>query len=207
MTAEHVLSALCAMGVTDVLLEIDGPEVPIGDGSAAMFVEAIERAGLQDHGEPLPPLVIDREITVQAGNGRISAMPRQAAGWRFRYELDYGPTGPIPAQAAEHEGPDAAAYAREIAPARTFCLQSEAEAMRAMGLFTALTPRDMLVFGPSGPIDNELRFENEPARHKLLDLIGDLSLAGRPLQVDVVAVRAGHALNHEMARRLIEAAV
>lgn len=76
--------------------------------------------------------------------------------------------------------------------------------MRAMGLFKHVTPREMLVIGPDGPIENELRFADEPARHKLLDLIGDLVLCGGPLQADVVATRAGHALNHRMARAILE---
>lgn len=205
MTVEHVLSALAALGISDALLEIDGPEVPIGDGSAAMFVKAIERAGINELGEPVAPLTISTEVTVESGSARIIARPRQRPGCRYTYHLDFG-SGPIPPQTAVFETDNspaaAASYAREIAPARTFCLQAEAEAMRAMGLFAHLTPRDMLVFGEAGPIDNELRFENEPARHKLLDLIGDLALAGRPLQLDITAVRAGHALNHQLARAL-----
>lgn len=210
ITVEHILSAITGLGITDALLELDGPEVPIGDGSAAMFVEAIQRAGVQelDAGpeHALAPLTIDREITVRAGAAHITARPRQIPGCRYTYELDFG-GGPIPAQSASFEIDHAPSetYIREIAPARTFCLEAEARAMRNMGLFTKLTPRDMLVFGDNGPIDNTLHFDNEPARHKLLDLIGDLALAGRPLQLDITAVRAGHSLNHELARALLAA--
>lgn len=204
MTVEHILSALVGCDVTDVLLEVNGPEIPIGDGSAAPFVRAIAVAGVVEHGTPAEPLRIGREIVVEAGAGRIVARPREAAGCSYRYELDYGPGAPIPAQSAAFGAGDD--YGWEVAPARTFCLQAEAKQMQAMGLFTHLSPREMLVIGPGGPIENSLRFEDEPARHKLLDLIGDLSLVGRPLQVDVVATRAGHALNHAIARALSAAA-
>jgi UDP-3-O-acyl-N-acetylglucosamine deacetylase len=132
----------------------------------------------------------------------IEAAPSETL--RYRYELSYPPGSGIGDQAAEWSG-DAAEYRREIAPARTFCLEREAQAMRAAGLFTHLTPRDMLVIAPDGrPIDNELRFGNEPARHKLLDLIGDLALLGGRLIADVRAVRSGHALTHEFCRRVLE---
>jgi UDP-3-O-acyl-N-acetylglucosamine deacetylase len=146
--------------------------------------------------------VISREIVVERSGASIVARPRAGGGCLYRYELDYGAGAPIVAQAAEWdsgEGDSAETYAREVAPARTFCLESEARAMQAAGLFKGLSPRDLLVIGERGPIENQYRFENEPARHKLLDLIGDLALAGRPLVGEVVATRAGHALNHEMA--------
>jgi UDP-3-O-acyl N-acetylglucosamine deacetylase len=207
MTVEHLLSALAGMGSADCLVEIDGPEVPIGDGSASPFVEAIRRAGINRDAPPPAPLTLDREIIVEAGDARIVARPRSRPGFCFTYQLDYG-AGPILPQSATFEGDNTPAaadtYAAQIAPARTFCLEREAQAMRAMGLFTNLMPRDMLVFGERGPIDNELRFDNEPARHKLLDLIGDLALAGRPLQIDVVATRSGHSLNHALARELAQ---
>jgi UDP-3-O-acyl N-acetylglucosamine deacetylase len=208
LTVEHLLSALVGLNITEALIEVDGPEIPIGDGSAALFVEAIARAGSRALEGMIEPLTIEREVSVESGGSRITARPRTAPGCRYTYELDYGP-GPIGAQSAAYEtdwsGAGAERYAAEVAPARTFCLQAEAEAMRALGLFTSLTPRDMLVFGADGPIDNALRFANEPARHKLLDLIGDLALVGRPLQMEITAVRAGHALNHAMARALLEA--
>lgn len=204
MTVEHLLSALVGLGITDAAAEVSGPEVPIFDGSAAPFVEAIGRAGLTDHGGPISPLRIAEPITVEAGAGRITARPRPTPGCTYTYELDYGPAAPIPAQTATLDTATGG-YPGQIAPARTFCLQAEAEQMRAMGLFKHLSPRDMLVLGPEGPIDNTLRFPDEPARHKLLDLIGDLALAGRPLQLDITASRAGHALNHAMAAALARA--
>lgn len=201
LTVEHILSALVGLGITDAIIEIQGPEVPIGDGSAAPFTNAISAAGTAAHATTVEPIRPTREIVIEAGAGRIVARPRQAPGASYTYELDYGPGAPIPAQRATWAGEG---YATQVAPARTFCLLAEAEQMRALGLFTDLSPKDMLVIGAAGPIENAYRFPDEPARHKLLDLIGDLALAGRPIQADITATRAGHALNHDMARALAQ---
>ena len=121
------------------------------------------------------------------------------------YHLNYSDAGgaSLPPQSASWDGL-AESYYTEIAPARTFSLLSEVEALRALGLFEGFSPKELLVLGPSGPIENEWRFENEPARHKLLDLIGDLALAGGPIRGRITAMRSGHALNHELARVLVQ---
>ena len=210
-------------------------EVPILDGSALDFVRAIDAAGLdhartdaeadessrkprigapaaniraEPFSQPIPSgkggVHLARPIRVEdpKTGAFIEACPSETL--RYRYELSYPPGSGIGEQSAEWSG-DAPDYRTNIAPARTFCLEREAQAMRAAGLFTHLTPRDMLVIAPDGrPIDNELRFGNEPARHKLLDLIGDLALLGGRLIADVRAVRSGHALTHEFCRRVLE---
>lgn len=205
-TVEHVLSALAAAGITDALIEADAPEAPIGDGSALPFIEAINRAGVRALPGEIGPIAVRDVVTVEDGaGGRIVATPRAAAGLELVYHIDYGPGAPIPPHTARWfcpAGGDAAAYTRDIAPARTFSTLAEATAMRAMGLFAHLSPRDMLVVGPHGPVENAYRFPDEPARHKLLDMLGDLALAGRPIRGRVEAWRSGHALNHDMARRL-----
>jgi UDP-3-O-acyl-N-acetylglucosamine deacetylase len=205
LTVEHVLSALAGLGITDAVIEAEGPEIPIGDGSALPFTEAIGRAGVRDLGSACAALVISRRCEARSGDAEIVATPLPGGGSEYCYVLDYGPGSPIHPQSAEIAlGPGGeAGYAAQIGPARTFCLEAEARAMAAAGLFRHLSMRDMLVFGDHGPIDNALRFENEPARHKLLDLIGDLSLAGRPIRGRIVARKSGHALNREMAARLI----
>lgn len=213
-TVEHVLSALAGLGITDALLDLHGQEVPIGDGSAAPFVQALQEAGVRRVAAdgPMPePIVVREPITVTdaRGDGRIEALPplpgEQALD--LSYDLDYGPNSPLPPQRATlrlDAAGGADAYAAQIAPARTFCLAEEAQAMRKMGFFKHLEPKDMLVIGEDGrPIDNALRFPDEPARHKLLDLLGDLSLTGRPIIGRITASRSGHALNHEMARKLL----
>ena len=225
LTIEHALSALAGLNNWDASVTLravddagaETVEVPIFDGSALDFVHAIDAAGLdrakgtKAEPTPLPPpsgrgsVRLARPIRVEdpRTGAFIEASPSDAL--RYRYELSYPPGSGIGDQAAEWNG-DADDYRREIAPARTFCLEREAQAMRAAGLFAHLTPRDMLVIAPDGrPIDNAFRFPNEPARHKLLDLIGDLALLGGRLIADVRAVRSGHALTHEFCRRLIAA--
>ncbi len=210
-TVEHVLSALAGLGVTDAFIEIEGPEPPIFDGSAGPIANALNRVGLTDLDTSVEPLTLREPVTVEDGRGgKISAEPRPAElpGCLYRYELDYGPGAPIQPQQADWDSgsPDAhARYAQEVAPARTFSLEAEAKQMAAAGLFAHLSPKEMLVIGERGPVDNTLRFENEPARHKLLDLIGDLALVGRPIHATVTASKAGHALNHAMARALLRA--
>lgn len=199
-TVEHVLAALSGLGITDAIVRTEGGELPIGDGSAELFTTPLLGAGVRPIGGAIEPITVRAPIRVEAGGGSVTIEPSDRG--EYVYRLDYGAGSPIPSGEASWDG-SPEQFADQIAPARTFCLQSEAEAMHGAGLFEHLTPRDMLVFGPAGPIDNELRFSDEPARHKLLDLIGDLSLVGRPLRARVVAERSGHALNHEAARRLL----
>lgn len=233
-TVEHVLSALAGLGVTDAVIEVDGPEVPIGDGSALPFVEAIDRAGLEEAPvRGLAAIVMDRAIEVpdprtpKGTSGPVvvfepwpesstalksdssgSRNPAKHAGLWMSYELDYGLGSGMPPSTVGFVI-DPATYRREIAPARTFCLEHEARALRAAGLFLHVSPKEMLVLDTAGrPIDNELRFADEPARHKLLDLLGDLSLAGRGMPGRVVGRitgrRSGHALNQAAAGAIRE---
>lgn len=213
-TTEHVLSALAGLGITDVRIELTGEEVPILDGSAAPFVNAIGQVGIVQHdcphdasGQRLTKLTSPIRIESEHDpNAWIEAAPlagdRSALPTTFAYRLDYGPAAPIPPQQARWDG-TRAAYQHDIAPARTFCLVEEAQQMQALGLFAHLSPKDMLVIDQSGqPVDNTWRCEDEPARHKLLDLIGDLSLAGPLPSCTITACRSGHRLNHAMAKAL-----
>ncbi len=218
-TVEHLLGALAGLAITDALIDVAGPEVPVGDGSALPFVEAVREVGtttLSLNGSALDPrmrpLVIREPIVMTAGDGaragEITATPTDDGACHFEYHLDYGEPSPIARQRASLSialGSPSKEFAGEIAPARTFCLVEEAQAMQKMGLFQHLTPSEMLVIGDGGPIDNRFRFDDEPARHKLLDLIGDLALVGRPIVGRIVARRSGHALNHAMARAVAAA--
>lgn len=204
-TTEHLLSALAGAGITDALIEINGPEVPIVDGSAAPFAHVIAAAGRRTLGPAGPRPAVGAPLTVSNGPATITATPHDRPTCRLEYRLDYGPGAPLAAQTAVIElGDDpGAGYGEQVAPARTYCLAAEAQAMRAMGLFGHITTREMLVIGPDGrPIDQEWRLPDEPARHKLLDLIGDLVLAGPLPRASIVAHRSGHALNQAMAREL-----
>ena len=153
---------------------------------------------------PIEPITPSRPLRVESEDAGASITIEPSDTPSYTYTLDYGPDSPI-APATAHWAGDPDRFEHEIAPARTFCLEREAQAMRQLGLFEHLSPQDMLVFGPRGPIDNTLRFPDEPARHKLLDLIGDLALAGRPIRAKITAVRSGHALNHAAARALLDA--
>ncbi|MBX3364697.1 MAG: UDP-3-O-acyl-N-acetylglucosamine deacetylase [Phycisphaeraceae bacterium] len=203
---EHILGALHGLGITDAVIEVDGPEMPIFDGSAGMFTIQIRAIGVTALPDCIAPVPVTTPITINDGKGGIiTASPRTSPGCSYTYHLDYGPNPALAPQSATWTRDDDRSgeiFARQVAPARTFCLEEEARAMHKAGLFTHLDFSDMLVLGPYGPIDNELRYIDEPSRHKLLDLIGDLALVGRPIQADIVATRSGHALNHELARAI-----
>lgn len=209
-TVEHALSAMVGMGLTDAVLEVDGPEVPILDGSARDLATAIARAGWREIGGRSRAMVIERVVRVASADGSawVEARPWDGAGCAYEYELEYGAGAAIgPQRAALTVRWGAAAgegYLGEVAWARTFCLEAEALAMRRAGLLEGFTPRDLLVIGADGaPIENAWRGPEEAARHKLLDVIGDLALAGSPIAGRIVAHRSGHALNHALARALL----
>lgn len=205
-TIEHLMSALAALGITDARIECRGPELPIGDGSALAWLDLLD-GQVRDLDATIEPVRLTEAVRVvdpRDDAAWIEATP--AASASFEYRLDYGPESAIPPRQVRWAG-SPEEYARRIAPARTFCTAREARQMRDAGLFAHLSPRDMLVLddSPQGggrPVDNALRFPDEPARHKLLDLIGDLWLLGRPVRARVVAHRSGHALTHELCRRI-----
>lgn len=208
-TTEHILSAIAGLGLTDALIDVDGPEVPIMDGSAGPFVRAIRSAGVRSPGPAAARPALPDTLAVSAGPAVITAAPHDSPFCRLEYHLDYGPGAPLPPGVAAVElGESAGAtrYESEVASARTYCLAAEAQAMRAMGLFGHITTREMLVIGDDGrPVDQGWRMPDEPARHKLLDLIGDLALAGPLPRATIIAHRSGHALNQAMARELVRA--
>jgi UDP-3-O-acyl N-acetylglucosamine deacetylase len=206
MTVEHVLSAAAGLGVTDLEIEMNGGEIPIMDGSAAMFVGVMRAVGVVEIGKGPAAIELKREIVIEDGKARVTATPRQEPGFSLRYELDYGgPAGSSLGVASAAWKGDADDYAENIAPARTFCTKREAEQFKSKGLFPHLSAREMLVLDDATgvPMENSLRYKDEPARHKLLDLIGDLALLGRQLQADVVAVRSGHHHTHALVREIL----
>ncbi|HVK18918.1 MAG TPA: UDP-3-O-acyl-N-acetylglucosamine deacetylase [Fimbriiglobus sp.] len=204
---EHVLSTLAGLRVDNCTIELDGPEPPGLDGSAYGFLEAVSAAGVV-----LQPgrreVWAAAEPVVMSQNGATIALhpPTAADGLTLRasYILDYGPTARIPRQ-AHTVAVSPQTFARELAGCRTFLLEEEAVVLREQGVGRHLTADQLLVFGARGPIDNTLRYADEPARHKVLDLIGDLSLCGFDLVGHVVAYRSGHSLNVELARALVAA--
>lgn len=196
-TIEHVLSALAGLGVDDAFIEIDGPEVPAMDGSAAPFGYAISEAGLCEYPESVCPITLDAPIFVSGGGSAIAALP--SATLSYTVVLDYPRHAYLGTQAAFFEG--TAEYQTQIAPARTYGFLSELEALRAAGLGLGASADNAVVLGETH-YETPLRFANELARHKLLDLVGDLALAGRPVCAAILAVKPSHTLNVQFARLL-----
>ncbi|QDT17494.1 UDP-3-O-acyl-N-acetylglucosamine deacetylase [Alienimonas californiensis] len=204
---EHVLAALAGLRIDNCRVEIDGPELPGLDGSALGFVQVLQAAGVRELAAPRAVLRVLQPITVTAGEAALTASPPGGDGkTQLEYRLDCGPDHPVPSQLFRAEIAPAF-FAREIAPARTFIAAAEIPALRAAGYGERVDAADLLVFEPDGTVrGNAPRFENEPARHKLLDMIGDLALLGCELHAAVASRKGGHALNRDLCRTLRTAA-
>ena len=200
---EHVLAALAGLRIDNCYVELNAPEPPGLDGSARSFVEALTQAGTVLQPAYRPIYCVDQPVIVTQPGATLALHPG-TEDFRISYLLDYGPTSPLVRQ-AHTQAITPAAFAVELASCRTFILEQEVDQLRRQGLGTRTTMADLLVFGPRGPIDNHLRFANEPARHKILDVVGDLSLLGCDLVGHVVAYRSGHPLNVQLVRALLPA--
>ena len=204
-TVEHVLSAIWGLQIDNIIVEASADEVPSTDGSPQVFVEALSRAGLQEQDAEVRPYVIEEAVSVTSDDAALAALPGPTDYLDILYDLDYEGVPSIGRQILGFRlGRDD--FAAEIAPSRTFLLEQEAREFQAEGLGTHLTPGDIVVMGPDGVIDNELRFPDEHVRHKICDLVGDLATLGRPLRGRIVAHRSGHELNHELVRRMVAGA-
>jgi len=199
---EHVLSALGGMKVDNCVAEVDAPEAPGVDGSAGPFVEAILEAGIVAQKATRPVMGVEKVTCVRAGHATVTLHPGTDTHLTVSYLLDYGSLSPIPRQMHTTElSPET--YRSQLACCRTFLLREEADALRQQGLGSRTTLNDLLVFTRGGVEGNRLRFGNEPARHKMLDLVGDLNLLGFDLCGHLVGCRSGHPLNVELARQLL----
>jgi UDP-3-O-[3-hydroxymyristoyl] N-acetylglucosamine deacetylase len=198
-TTEHLLSSLIGMGVDNVIVEIDNLELPILDGSAAPYVEAFLRVGIRTQRRRRETIRILHDLEVHEGNKFIGVYP--GSGYRICYTIHF--PAPIGYQktcidlAAE-------TYGSEIAGARTFGYKADERRLRDMGLIRGANPQNAIILSESGPVNGPLRFPDEYVRHKVLDLIGDLALAGRRLEGHVVAERAGHAMHTALVARLLK---
>jgi UDP-3-O-[3-hydroxymyristoyl] N-acetylglucosamine deacetylase/3-hydroxyacyl-[acyl-carrier-protein] dehydratase len=201
---EHVLAALAGLEIDNCTIEIDAVETPGCDGSSGAFVEAIVAAGAVEQPAIRQSFVVDRPYSVRDGDAMLAIHPPSGDGLFVSYSLDYGPHSPIDRQ-GYFTRLSPVTFQHELATSRTFLLKAEADALRAQGVGARTSARDLLVFGPDGPIENELRFQDEPARHKILDVVGDLALFGRDLVGHVVGYKSGHRLNAELVRELAEA--
>ncbi|MGH9447258.1 MAG: UDP-3-O-acyl-N-acetylglucosamine deacetylase, partial [Terriglobia bacterium] len=199
-TTEHLLSALAALGVDNVVAEIDNLEVPIMDGSAVPFAAEIARVGLRRQRAKQTCLQIIKPVEVIEESKQIAIYPSEA--FRVTYTIDF-PHPRIGLQTMEFE-PSSAAYLNEIAPARTFGFFDEVETLRKAGLVRGGSLENAVVLSRDGILNSEgLRFPDEFCRHKILDLIGDLALVGHPIAGHVVAHRGGHAMHYALVSRLL----
>lgn len=199
---EHVMAALGGLRIDNCLVQLDAPEPPGCDGSSEAFVSALIDAGIVEQRAPRRICRIEHQevISNPAGGGFLEFAPASRDSLTITCEIDY-PGTPIGAQSFRTEvTPEM--FVTQVSFARTFVLEREVEGLRAQGLGLRATTDDLLVFGPDGPIDNELHAGNECARHKLLDCIGDFALLGCDLIGEIRAHQSGHALNHELVRRL-----
>ncbi len=204
-TVEHCLAAVNSLGIDNLVIEVNGGELPSLDASSFEFFKILKRAGILEQTSRCKEFVIREPVSISEGEASIYALPYDDDALNITYDLDYG----------EHTGIGRQFYGcrvtsenfeRNLAAARTFLLEAEAKQFQARGIGKHLGPKDILVINSDGPIKNSYRFPNECVRHKIVDLIGDLSLVGRRICGRIVAYKSGHSLNQKLAKRLYEAA-
>lgn len=200
-TIEHLMSALHAYGISNLLIKCNG-EVPIFDGSATEFCEVIESVGLEEQSGDWFEIAVDREVTFKSDGSGESITLEPSDVLEVNYVLNY--PEPVGRQEARFVASDVQAYKREIAPARTFGFMSDIERLQRSGLAAGGRLDNFILIGPDKVINTELRFENELARHKILDIIGDLFLIGRPLRAKITANMTGHSDNINVLRKINE---
>jgi UDP-3-O-[3-hydroxymyristoyl] N-acetylglucosamine deacetylase len=197
---EHLLSALSGIGVDNAKIEVEGPEIPAADGSAKIFVDLLERAGLVEQDAPRRFLNIVRPIHWSEGDVHLVALPSDE--FRLTYTMHY-PQSPLLGSQYYSVVLNPEKFKEEIAPSRTFSLYEEIlpfiekGVIKGGGLENALVIKGDQIMNPEGA-----RFPNEPVRHKILDLLGDLSLVGTPIKGHIISVRSGHLSNIALAKLL-----
>jgi UDP-3-O-acyl N-acetylglucosamine deacetylase len=198
-TVEHVLAALYGMGVDNAVIELSAPEPPAGDGSSHEFVQLIKQAGMKQLDAERTAFTQTEPAEVGDQKSSIKVEPN-ADGLEIEYTLDYGV--PFMPRSTVKFTVTPETFEKSIGPARTFCLEAEAKALQAMGFGKGANTKNTLVVGPKGPLENALRYADEYARHKLLDVIGDLAVTGLRLNAKVTAIKSGHSQNQAVAREL-----
>jgi UDP-3-O-[3-hydroxymyristoyl] N-acetylglucosamine deacetylase len=197
-TTEHLLSALIGFGVDNVIVEVDNLELPILDGSALPYVEAFQSVGLKQQRRRREYIRILKEVEVRDGSKFIGVYP--GSGYGIDYTIDF----PAPIGFATFRGDlETGDYTKLIAPARTFGFKEDEPKLRDMGLIRGVSDACAIILSKQGVQNGPLRFPDEFVRHKVLDLIGDLALAGRRIQGRVIAERAGHAMHTALVQRLL----
>jgi UDP-3-O-[3-hydroxymyristoyl] N-acetylglucosamine deacetylase len=198
-TTEHLLSAFVGLGVDNATVELDNLELPILDGSALPFVELIQKAGLRKQRRPRKYLKILQEVEMREGNKFISVYP--AGSYSVSYSINF--PHPLIGKETFQVELSNGSYLRKIAAARTFGSREDEKAMRDMGLIRGASRENCIVLTRDGIENGPLRFADEFVRHKVLDLVGDLALLGKPILGRIVADRAGHAMHTALVSRIL----
>jgi UDP-3-O-[3-hydroxymyristoyl] N-acetylglucosamine deacetylase len=199
-TVEHLLSALVSLGIDNVIVELNSPEVPIMDGSAAPFVYLIHEAGVKRLAAPRRYLKIRRPISLARGDKRIAIYPSDHFKVSYSIAFDH----PLLRHQSRTIRLSEEAFVDDIAPARTFTFLKEVEMLRQRGLALGGSLENAIVLGDTGILNHALRFDDEFVRHKILDVIGDMALIGLPVIGHLVAHRGGHALHTAFAAQVME---
>ncbi|WP_409202435.1 UDP-3-O-acyl-N-acetylglucosamine deacetylase [Sulfitobacter sp. S190] len=199
-TVEHLMAALAGCGIHNALVEIDGPEVPILDGSSAPFVRGIMQRGVQVQAAPIMALEVLKDVTVQDGDARATLSPSDTLRIDFEIDFEDAAIGHQRKSLVMNNG----RFARELCDSRTFCRQADVDAMQANGLaLGGAAGENAVVFDGDDVVSpGGLRHGDEPVRHKMLDALGDLALAGAPILGQYTGVRAGHSLTNTLLRAL-----
>lgn len=196
-TIEHLMAALAGLGVTNAQIDVSAPEIPILDGSAAPFVRKLLAGGLVRQPGPMRVLRILKPVTVTNGDATATLLPEDGFHIDFRIDFAEAAIGEQELSLNMRNG----AFVRNLCDSRTFCRQSDVDAMRAAGLALGGTTENAVVFDGDRVLSpGGLRHSDEPVRHKMLDALGDLALAGMPIQGRYVGVRAGHSLTNQLLR-------
>lgn len=198
-TVEHILAALSGLGIDNVVIKMNGQEFPAGDGSALPWINLIQTAGIIDQDAPREFFEVKESFWIEDEDRRLVVLPNTQ--FKITYTVDF-PRSPLKSQFAEFII-DEETFVKEIAPSRTFGFTREVEHLKERGLIQGGSLDNAVVIDDKGVINKEgLRFSNEPVRHKILDLIGDLYLTGRSLKAHIIAVKAGHLLHVKLANEL-----
>lgn len=199
-TIEHLMAALAGLGIDNINIEINANELPGLDGSALKYMELLDKCGIAEQEKERQYYAIKEPIYIEEGNASIVALP--ANNFKISYTLSYDHPM-LKAEFMEIEV-NSQEFRRELAPARTFCLEGEADELRRKGFGRGANYENTLVVGKDGVINNKLRFADEFIRHKILDLTGDLCLLGQPIKGHIIALRSGHALNLKLVKKISE---
>ena len=199
-TTEHFLAAVSALSIDDITVGLDSSELPGLDGSAKDFFRLLKDAGISEGGRRKDPIKISAPLWAGDGAAFIAIFPDTV--FRVSYTLSYA--APCIGTQFFSTIIDESIFEKEIAPARTFCLEAEAKELLKRGLGKGANYDNTLVIGADGPINNRFRFPDEPVRHKILDLVGDLAILGSRIEGHVVAIKSGHRLNMELVKMIKE---